>query len=122
MSDKKVKLKFISNAGSYQAGKVHEVPEHEVDALCAIRKKNADGKVVEFRVAMTEDEFEKLKKLPVDKGGLTKDEAKALGAENKVETPKGPIAPHLQNEPKKAEPAKAEPAKVEPAKAEPPKK
>lgn len=86
-----VKLRILANVGSHRPGDEVEVSEEQAKHLTARRSRSRGADEVEhFRAAMPVEEYEELKALPPDKGGLTKDEAEALGLPNRVQTPHDP--------------------------------
>lgn len=88
-NDKKtVRIKILKYVGHYEAGQEVDVSEDEAAKLCEVREKHDGEKAVKFQNAITVEDFEKAKSAPIDKGGLTLEEVRALGDKNVVETPK----------------------------------
>lgn len=91
MKEKLVKVKILKNVGTWVEGQDVEVTESEARAMCTVRKKHNGYELVDHRTAITLEEFEKIRNLPIDKGGLTVEELKALGLKNVVELPKSEL-------------------------------
>jgi len=91
MADKKVKLKILKNVGPYLEGQEVDVSEADAVALCTVRKVYNGYEAVDFQCAMRAEDYERLKALPVDQGGLTVDEAQALGLRNVVALPQSEL-------------------------------
>jgi hypothetical protein len=88
MSEKLVKVKILKNVGTWMEGDEVEVTQAQAQAMCTIRKKHNGYELINHRTAITMDEFNKIKELPVDLGGLTVEEAKAMGVKNTTVVPK----------------------------------
>lgn len=88
MTEKLVRIQLLQNAGSYVANQQVEVSEEQAKSMCTPRKRHNGHGLVDFRVAITLEELEARKKLPIDKGGLTLDEARALKIDTRIATPK----------------------------------
>jgi hypothetical protein len=91
MNEILVKVKMLKNAGAYMSGDEVEVPESQAKVMCEKRKRHNGYDLVDYRVAMPLAEYERIKALPIDLGGLTLDEARELGIKNVVETPPSEI-------------------------------
>lgn len=87
MSEKLVKVKMLKNAGPYVIGQEVEVSEAQADSMCTLRKRETGYGLTDYRVAITIEEFEKIKSMPIDLGGLTIEEARELGIKNIVSPP-----------------------------------
>lgn len=88
MSEKLVKVKILKNVGTWTEGQEVAVTESQAKAMCTVRKQHNGYGLVDYRTAINLDEFNRIKSLPVDKGGLTVDEAKDLGIKNITVIPK----------------------------------
>lgn len=88
---KKVKVKIMAHVGKYQPGDIAEVPADQAEFMCEIRKRNNGHELVEYRTAMLLSEYEAVKDLPIDKGGLSQFELAQTGEKaNVVKTPADP--------------------------------
>lgn len=84
----KVQVKILKHVMQHSPGDVIEVTKAEAAVLCAEKTKNLGGGNTEkYQIAMSLSAFEDLKNAPVEVGGLTHDEMRALGLKNVVETP-----------------------------------
>ena len=88
MSEKLVKVKILKNVGTWSQGDEVEVSESQAKAMCTTRKVHNGYDLVDYRTAITMDELDKIRSIPIDMGGLTVDEAAAMGLKNTVEVPK----------------------------------
>lgn len=100
---KLVKVKILKSIGQYEVGQDLEVSEDLAKQLCAIREKSDGTNLVQFQCAITHEDLEKAKEMHVSQGGLSLDEARALGVQKPAVDPNGPgpIAPHLAPLPEK---------------------
>lgn len=99
--EKIVKVRFLKNCMQWNIGDEVEFPESKANDICQVRIKQAgEGRIEKFQVAMPVEEIELLKALPIDKGGLSKDELRSLGLKNVVQTPiseiEKPFAPFFE--------------------------
>lgn len=84
---KTVKVKILTNVGIYTKGQEVEVTETEAKAMCTVRERNDGHKLIPYQTAMLMSDWEKIKKAPIDKGGLSQGELEAMGEKNVVPTP-----------------------------------
>ncbi len=87
--NEKVKIRFLKNAGRFVQGQEIECSPEEAQSYCAVRERHDGYQLIKFQAAMTIDEIEKLSLIPVELGGLSLDEARALGVKNIAVDPKG---------------------------------
>lgn len=109
--EKLVKVRFLKNCMQWNEGQEVEFPESKASEICQVRiKQVGEGQIEKFQVAMPVEEIERLKDQPIDKGGLTVDELKAMGLKNVVKTPDSeverPFAPFFK-ETKEDKPVKS---------------
>jgi hypothetical protein len=101
-----VKVKILKSIGHYTAGQDVEVSKEVAAQLCAVREKNDGVNLVQFQCAITFEDLKKAQEMHVLNGGLSLDEARALGVKKPSVPPEvaaGPIAPHLPPLPEKKE-------------------
>lgn len=101
--EKTIKIRFLKNCMQWNEGMEVDMPEDQAKQICQLRiKQIGEGKTEKYHVALPVEEIERLKSLPIDQGGLTLDEARALGLKNIVSPPEGyddPYAPVFKDEP-----------------------
>lgn len=109
----KVTVKILKHCMQWKPGDDALVSQAEAEAMCQVRKRHNGTTVEDYRVAMPLDEFERIRNAPVELGGLTLDEARALGIKNVTQSPPlpefSPFGPHFGES---KDPAELESAKL----------
>lgn len=91
MSEAKlVRIRFLKYCGRWAEGEEIEVDEATAATLCAKRERSDGEKIVSWQNAIRISDLQAAAKLPPDLGGLSLDEARAMGIKNIAIDPNGP--------------------------------